>query len=84
VRVKVGQRVAIGDVIGLSGNTGFSSGPHLHFNVFKAKDGKTRESIPVKFRTGDGVETTLMTGQVYATSKTLLLTTKGRSKRVPN
>ncbi len=35
VLVNVGDKVNKGQVIGLSGNTGYSGGPHLHFDVVR-------------------------------------------------
>jgi murein DD-endopeptidase MepM/ murein hydrolase activator NlpD len=65
VVVKAGQTVAAGDVIAHSGNTGFSSGAHLHFSVFKTRNGRERESIPVRFKTDDDWATTLVENHSY-------------------
>ena len=48
VRVRPGQRVGRGEYIASSGNTGYSSGPHLHFVVLR-NAGLRSESVPVTF-----------------------------------
>jgi len=63
--VKPGQRVEAGDAIAHSGNTGFSGGPHLHFCVFRTRDGRQRLSLPVKFRTSTNAAATLLSGHSY-------------------
>ena len=55
VRVKVGQKIKRGQFIGLSGNTGYTKGPHLHFIVFKGKSYNSRESLRIKFISSIGI-----------------------------
>lgn len=53
VLVRSGQRVEAGQRIGLSGNTGFSTAPHLHF-VVQANSGMQLRSLPVRIVTAQG------------------------------
>ncbi|MCS4247765.1 M23 family metallopeptidase [Pseudomonas sp. BIGb0164] len=48
VSVRAGQRVSVGSPLALSGNTGNSSGPHLHFVVQRATEAGL-VSIPYEF-----------------------------------
>lgn len=55
VKVKVGQKIKRGQFIGISGNTGYTNGEHLHFIVYKPKNHKSRESIKIKFIAREGI-----------------------------
>jgi murein DD-endopeptidase MepM/ murein hydrolase activator NlpD len=48
IRVRVGQHVARGEYLANSGNTGFTSGPHLHFAVIR-NAGLENVSVPIQF-----------------------------------
>jgi murein DD-endopeptidase MepM/ murein hydrolase activator NlpD len=48
IRVRMGEHVARGQYLANSGNTGFTSGPHLHFAVIR-NAGLEDVSVPIQF-----------------------------------
>lgn len=55
--VKAGDRVHQGQVIGASGNVGFSPEPHLHFSAFRSAE-PTAPTVRVRFKASGEAEST--------------------------
>ena len=65
VVVHVGERIQRGEHIGYSGNTGYTSGPHLHLAVFTATSKIKTKTIPIRFIAKEGVDDEPKTGKSY-------------------
>ncbi len=64
VFVEEGQSVRAGTLIGVAGNTGYSSGSHLHFSVSTLGGESLYETFNVKFKTRSGPRR-MVSGQEY-------------------
>ncbi|HEY3731838.1 MAG TPA: M23 family metallopeptidase [Steroidobacteraceae bacterium] len=63
IRVQPGQSVRRGEYIANSGNTGLTTGPHLHFAVIR-NAGMKAESVPIEFAGPAGSAITPQTGMM--------------------
>jgi len=63
--VEPGDRVRAGQKIGLSGNTGHTALPHLHFAVYRAASWGSTQSLPVRFLSADGIVSSPRRGGRY-------------------
>ena len=63
--VKPGRAVGVGTPLALSGKTGYATGAHLHFEVFKNIDGEHGQTFAVSFATSEGVLSELQVGHSY-------------------
>jgi murein DD-endopeptidase MepM/ murein hydrolase activator NlpD len=54
--VNVGDLIRQGQLIGLSGKTGYAALPHLHFLVWRFDDSGQWQQIPTRFQTSKGTK----------------------------
>lgn len=64
IQVRMGDRVATGQVVARVGSTGFSSGPHLHFAVQKNCSGELR-AIPFRLQGPNDLGVVPATGMIF-------------------
>jgi hypothetical protein len=80
VRVKLGQKVKVGQTLGLLGNSGNSSAPHLHFHIMDTPHPLASNGVPYRF-TNFSVEGKLTNLDGLETGETAKVVREGLGKR---
>ncbi|MDZ4725464.1 MAG: M23 family metallopeptidase [Leptospira sp.] len=65
VVVKLGDKISVSQLLGYSGNTGYSQGPHLHFEVNQPNVRYDMASLPTYFRTQNSSREQLTESNIY-------------------
>ena len=73
ITVQAGEQVRQGQVLGELGNSGSSTGPHLHFHVMDAPSGLVADGLPYVFSDFE------LTGQIPPLDETLALVEAGEA-----
>ncbi len=73
ITVEDGERVRQGQVLGELGNSGSSTGPHLHFHVMDAPSGLVADGLPYGFSDFD------LTGQIPPLDEAIALVAAGEA-----
>ena len=85
VRVKVGQKVKVGQTLGLLGNSGNTDAPHLHFHVMDSPYPLLANGVPYRFAnfTVEGEVTNVAEMEDGAVAKILPRETGARRAEMP-
>jgi Peptidase family M23 len=85
VRVKVGQKVKVGQTLGLLGNSGNTDAPHLHFHVMDSPHPLLANGLPYRFAnfTVDGEVTNIGEMQDGAVAKVVASENGPRRAELP-
>jgi len=69
LKVRTGQRVKPGDVLGLAGNSGNTSEPHLHVHLMNAPSMRDADGLPMPFDGYDADGTRVTRGELRRMQK---------------